>query len=164
MATQGNKKDLGLAALGMGALLFGAGPLAIIPFGLGLRGMERKYRAKHDFEGTFAQRWARSVKFYEGTHQNSTNRVLHAIGMPFIVAGAAGLLVSSPLNPLSWPIYAASFASFAGGWAFNLAGHKFFEKNAPAFADDPLSFVAGPMWEIDLIRKKVAGKENKAAA
>ena len=27
-------------------------------------------------------------------------------------------------------------------------GHAAFEKNAPAFKDDPLSFLAGPVWDL----------------
>jgi uncharacterized membrane protein YGL010W len=30
----------------------------------------------------------------------------------------------------------------------NLVGHAVFEKNRPAFADDPLSFLAGPAWDL----------------
>ena len=32
-------------------------------------------------------------------------------------------------------------------WALNIIGHKAYEKKAPAFADDPLSFIAGPFWD-----------------
>ena len=162
--TDESKRDLALTAGGMGALALGAGPFAALPFGLGIRGLEKQYRAKHDFEGTFSERWARSIKFYDGTHQDAMNKACHLVGMPFIVAGSAGLLVSSPVLPFTWPLYGASLASFAGGWTLNLAGHAVFEKNSPAFADDPLSFVAGPMWEIDLLRKKLTGVGRGEAA
>lgn len=162
--TNERKRDLTFTATGMGALVLGFGPLATIPFGLGVRGLEKQWREKHAFTGKFEERWARSVKFYEGTHKNPVNRALHVAGTPFILLGTAGLAVSSPLNPLSWPIYAPSAASFLGGWAMNLVGHAVFEKNQPAFADDPLGFVAGPMWELDLFRKRFAARGATAAA
>lgn len=164
IVTEERKRDLAFTATGMGALVVGLGPLAAVPFGLGLRGLEKQWRRKHGFDGKFEERWARSVKYYEGTHKHPVNRALHVIGTPFILAGTAGLAVSSPLNPLSWPVYGPSVASFVGGWTLNLAGHALFEKNAPAFADDPLSFVAGPMWEVDLLRKRLAPQAAVATA
>ncbi len=154
IATNERKRDLAFTAGGAAALVAGFGPLSLVSFGLGVRGLEKQWRAKHAFTGKFDERWARSVKFYEGTHKNSTNRLLHVVGTPFILAGTAGLMVSSPIIPLTWPVYVPSVASFVGGWALNLVGHAAFEKNPPAFADDPLGFVAGPMWELDLLRKR----------
>jgi len=156
MLSDDTQRDVALMVGGMASITF-AGPLALVPFLKGAKGVEKAYRTRHDFDGTFAERWARAIKFYDGTHQDPTNRALHMVGMPFIVAGTAGLAVSSPFNPLSWPVYGPSLASFAGGWALNLVGHAAFEKNSPAFADDPLSFVAGPMWEVDILRKKLTG-------
>jgi hypothetical protein len=65
------------------------------------------------------------------------------IGIPMIVGGAAGMLVAPPPTP----IWAMAVTSFVVGWVLNLVGHKYFEKNAPAFRDDPLSFLAGPVWD-----------------
>jgi uncharacterized membrane protein YGL010W len=52
----------------------------------------------------------------------------------------------------------ASAAAFAGGWALNILGHMVYEKKKPAFAEDPLSFVAGPVWDakqlVNVINKK----------
>ena len=163
IVTDERKRDLAFTAGGMGALVVGLGPLASIPFGLGVRGLEKQWRRKHEFTGKFDERWARSVKFYEGTHKHPVNRVLHVVGTPFILAGTAGLAVSSPLNPLSWPVYGPSVASFLGGWTLNLVGHAVFEKNQPAFADDPLGFVAGPMWELDLLRKRLGAARTATA-
>jgi uncharacterized membrane protein YGL010W len=36
----------------------------------------------------------------------------------------------------------------------NFIGHGKYEKNAPAFADDPLSFIAGPVWDFQQILRK----------
>lgn len=150
-------RNLGLVVAGGVALVAGAAALSLVPIGIGMRGMERAWRERHGFQGTWGERWARSERFYEGTHQNRTNRGLHMVGMPFIVGGTLGLMVSSPLLPITWPVYAMSTASFVGGWALNLVGHAAFEKNGPAFADDPLSFLAGPAWELGLLRRRLAG-------
>ena len=60
-----------------------------------------------------------------------------------IAGGAVGLLLFSPYRPL-WFISAGSFTA---GWVLNFVGHGVYEKRAPAFADDPLSFFAGPVWD-----------------
>lgn len=147
------RKERVLGAAGVAGLLLGAGPLSLIPFGLSMRSMEARWREKRAFSGTFAERWAHSLVYYEGTHQNRVNRTLHVLGTPFIVGGTLGLMVSSPFIPFTWPIYVPALASFVGGWASNLAGHSVFEKNRPAFDEDPLSFLAGPVWELDLMRR-----------
>lgn len=151
---------LGLA--GVAGLFLGAGPLAAVPFGLSLRSMESRWRQKRSFSGTFAERWAHAIVHYEGTHQHPVNRALHVAGTPAVVAGTLGLAVSSPFVPLTWPIWGPSAAAFTLGWASNLVGHAVFERNPPAFADDPWSFLAGPMWEIDLLRKQLAGERAPA--
>ena len=56
----------------------------------------------------------------------------------------------------AWGVAAGSFAF---GWGLNIVGHQFFEKNAPAFKDDPLSFIAGPVW--DLQQLAGLGKKKK---
>ena len=65
-------------------------------------------------------------------------------GIPLIVGGAAGLLAFKPYRP-AWTVAAGTFAV---GWGLNIVGHAAFEKNAPAFKDDPLSFLAGPVWDL----------------
>jgi uncharacterized membrane protein YGL010W len=84
------------------------------------------------------------VRYYEETHQHPTNRLLHRIGIPLIVGGAAGLL----LAPAFRPVWFASAGAFTLGWGLNLVGHAAFEKNRPAFSADPLSFVTGPLWDL----------------
>ena len=49
------------------------------------------------------------------------------------------------------------------GWAFNIVGHAVYEKNAPAFADDPLSFIAGPAWDLQQMLAKWGGKADVAS-
>ncbi len=161
----GRGRDRALAIAGVAGLVLGAGPLAAVPFGLAMRNMERRYRAQHGFDGTFEERLARSVRFYETTHTNGVNRALHMVGNPVIAASTLGLAMSSPFRPLSWPLYAPSLVGFVSGWAANLVGHFGFEKNRPAFEEDPLSFIAGPVWEIGLLTRRVrdSGKPKDSA-
>ena len=134
-----------LTAGGMGALMAGGKATAIGLLTKGLRDIEAEWRAKHpDFQGGVRERWRHAIEFYEATHQDPTNRRLHLVGIPIIVGGTTGLLI--------WPRYTPpwflSAGAFGFGWALNFVGHGLYEKNAPAFADDPLSFVAGPIWDL----------------
>lgn len=137
-----------LSFAGMGALCAGFKLSALALFGAGVRLLEKDWRARHpEFQGGSSERWAASLAFYRETHQNGTNRTLHLIGIPLILGGAAGLFASKPFSPLSGLLWAGSLGAFATGWALNLVGHAAFEKRAPAFSDDGLSFVAGPVWD-----------------
>jgi len=139
------KRHVIAAGGGMVALLAGGKLSAMALFGYGLVGLERQWRARHpDFKGDFKDRWQEALRFYEETHQEPTNRKLHIIGIPFIVAGTVGLLAFPSYTP-PWGLAAASFV---GGWVLNFIGHGKYEKKAPAFADDPLSFIAGPVWDL----------------
>lgn len=161
----GKALDLALTVGGMGALLTGRKIPALALFARGLWGLERSWREAHPgFEGGLSERWQRAIEFYDGTHQDPTNRKLHVVGIPMILGGAVGLLAFRPFGPL----WFASATSFAAGWALNIVGHSFFEKNAPAFADDPLSFVAGPIWDLQQVRGRnaaaaVIGSTNQVA-
>ncbi|MCO4762922.1 MAG: DUF962 domain-containing protein [Myxococcales bacterium] len=141
----GPNKDTGLLVGGMAALLTGNRLLGVNLFGRGLWHTEQRWRARHpEFDGTFKERWQLALDHYEQTHTDPINRGLHVVGIPMIAGGALGLLLSSPPRPL-WFISATSFSV---GWVLNLVGHAAFEKGAPAFSDDPLSFVAGPVWDL----------------
>jgi hypothetical protein len=144
-------RDVVAAGAGMLALLAGRKLTALALFGKGFSGLEKKWRANHsDFQGDCAERWDEALRFYGETHRDPVNRKLHIIGIPFIVAGAAGLILFAPYRPL-WGMAATSFV---GGWVLNFIGHGKYEKNAPAFADDPLSFIAGPVWDFQQILRK----------
>ncbi len=146
--------NLALTAGGMLSLLGGAKLSGLAMFAKGAWGLEQTWRNNHpEFTGDLSQRWEKSVAFYNQTHQNPTNRTLHRIGIPMIVGGAAGLA----LFPRFRPLWTLSAASFSAGWALNLIGHGLYEKNSPAFADDPLAFLAGPMWDVAQMRKKQGG-------
>lgn len=147
------KRDLALTAGGMLALLAGRKMTAVSLVARGLTGLETTWRATHpEFNGTFAERWAWSESFYESTHQHPTNRLLHVIGIPIIIGGTVGLLAAKPYRP----VWAVSAGAFAFGWGLNFIGHGVYEKAAPAFADDPLGFIAGPAWDLKQLRKKLA--------
>lgn len=142
-----SRKNLDMALLGGGtiALLAGFKVAGLTLVGLGAVDLERSWRARHtDWNGTFADRWQRAVAFYEATHKDATNRKLHVVGIPMIVGGVAGLLVFRPFGPL----WLAAAGAFTVGWVLNFIGHGVYEKNAPAFADDPLAFIAGPAWDL----------------
>ena len=159
-----DKQDVAMAAGGMALLLTGARLPALTLFARGAVGLEARWRERHPrFKGGLKERWDKAATFYEGTHQDPTNRVLHIVGIPLIVGGAAGLLVFRPLGPTA-PLWFGSAGSFVGGWALNLVGHKFYEGNAPAFQDDPLSFVAGPIWDCQQVAKKLAGRSEPTVA
>lgn len=149
---------------GMATLTLGGPRLpALGLFAKGAAGLERQWRAKHPrFQGGPRERWQKAEQFYEGTHQDPTNRVLHIVGIPMIVGGAAGMLAFRPLG-LTAPLWFGSAGTFATGWALNIVGHAVFEKNAPAFKDDPLSFVAGPVWDARQVARKLRAREAVVA-
>lgn len=161
MSERSSAATLGVAltVAGMGALCAGFKKSALTLFGAGVRLLEKDWRARHpDFEGDGGERWQRSLAFYRDTHQNGTNRTLHLIGIPLIVGGAAGLFASKPFSPVTGVLWAGSLGAFATGWALNIIGHAAFEKRAPAFSEDGLSFIAGPVWDLqELLGSRQAG-------
>lgn len=153
-------RDLVATAGGMVLLLSGRKVLALGTFAKGLKGLEESWREVHDFDGTWAERWDAAVKFYEETHQDPVNRKLHIVGIPIIVGGAAGLL----LFPSYRPMWLLSASAFTFGWILNFIGHGLYEKKAPAFADDPLSFLAGPVWDLQQLKKRRAASAQDREA
>lgn len=145
---------------GMVGLVTGSKLGSMVLAARGVRDLEAEWRAAHpDFDGGARERWAAAIEFYEATHTDPTNRALHMVGIPIIVGGVTGLLV--------WPRYSPPWVVSAGaygvGWALNLVGHAFFEKNAPAFADDPLSFLAGPVWDLYRLKDALTGRRAEPA-
>jgi hypothetical protein len=150
-----SKKSRNLAYLvgGMGGLLGGGKVLPLALFAKGMHGMEQVYREEKSFSGSWSERWTLASSFYDATHKHPVNRVLHVVGIPMIVGGAAGMIAW----PRFTPPWAVSAASFTAGWGLNFIGHGFYEKNAPAFADDPLSFIAGPAWDAQQLPATLCG-------
>ncbi|MEZ0369611.1 MAG: DUF962 domain-containing protein [Candidatus Sericytochromatia bacterium] len=158
-----DKKQVGSAEAvgGMVLVLLGHKAKGLSLFGHGIYTLEQEYRKNHpDLEPGLKARWNEAVTFYEETHQDETNRSLHRWGIPVIVGGAVGLLVAKPYK-LPWVI---SAVAFAGGWALNILGHSKYEKKAPAFTEDPLSFVAGPVWDIQQILQRGQTEKTPAMA
>ncbi len=142
---ENEKVGVGLAVGGMAALLAGQKLAGLAMFAAGAAGIEKRWRKAHpEFQGGLKDRWKAAIDFYETQHKNDVNRKLHIVGIPMIVGGAVGLLAS----PSYTPPWLASAGLFAGGWALNIVGHAVYEKNKPAFSDDPLSFLAGPAWDL----------------
>jgi len=142
-----DKKAMGAAEVigGMGLLALGHKLKGLAMFGHGFAALEEAYREAHpELAPGLSARWEKAIEFYEATHQDETNRSLHRMGIPAIVGGAIGLLAAKPYR-LPWFV---SATAFAGGWALNIVGHSLYEKNAPAFTEDPLSFIAGPVWDL----------------
>lgn len=156
-------KNLLFAGGGMAMLLTGNKIGALTMFSKGVYGLEKRWREKHpDVAPGLSARWNESIRFYDRTHQNALNRKLHRIGIPMIVGGAVGLLLAKPFRP----VWATSALAFTAGWALNFVGHAV-EKSAPAFAEDPLSFLAGPVWDWQQMtgrRAKVVTVQPETAA
>ena len=147
------------AAASMGALLTGHKVIALGLFAQGARDLEAEWRAAHpDFVGGPAERWRASIEFYEQTHKNDTNRLLHIVGIPIIVGATTGLIVWPRYSPPWW----LSAGAFTFGWVLNFIGHGLYEKNRPAFADDPLSFLAGPVWDLMHLKQALSGASRAA--
>ena len=72
---------------------------------------------------------------YEREHTRPLTRLTHVVGIPMIVA-------SLPLARRA-PRLAAGL--FVGGWALQLLGHRI-EGNKPAFINDPVYLLVGPVW------------------
>lgn len=134
---------------GMALVLAGRKKEGLLTFAHGFYALEKSYRENNPrLEPGFKARWRESVRFYDETHQEPTNRTLHRWGIPVILASALGLLLTKPYTRPWW----VSASAFALGWATNIVGHGKYEKNRPAFTEDPLSFVAGPVWDLKQLK------------
>jgi hypothetical protein len=159
--SEASKSGSRWAVLGMAALLTGRRIPALGMFARGLALIEQHWRDNHpEFKGGFKERWDEAAKFYAATHEHPVNRYMHMAGIPLIVGGAVGLLTAKPFRP-TWGVSAGAFAV---GWGLNIAGHVFFEKNRPAFEQDPLSFFAGPVWDIQQLFNKNKGAQAGTSA
>jgi hypothetical protein len=147
-----------LATASMATLCLGFKVPALCLFAVGVFQIERDWRARHAaFRGGIGARWRCAVDFYAATHQEPTNRLLHIIGIPLIVGGALGLLAAPSVFG---PVRLASLTAFGVGWLLNLVGHAAFEKRAPAFSEDALSFLAGPAWDLRQLVDRALRRES----
>lgn len=148
-----DKKQLSAIELvgGMLLLLFGKKFEGLAIFAKGAYDLEKVYKSENpELEPGLKNRLDKSIEFYENTHKDKTNRVLHIAGIPLILGGAIGLIFSKTYKS-KW-LFSASL--FSIGWLLNIIGHSKYEKNKPAFFDDPLSFISGPIWDIKQMKDK----------
>jgi uncharacterized membrane protein YGL010W len=73
---------------------------------------------------------------YDHEHTNPWNKLLHAVGIPIILAGIVLLAM------MHWRLGAALFV---GGWIMNFLSHRI-EGNKPAFFQGLIYFLVGPLW------------------
>lgn len=119
--------------------------------------------------------WKALSEDYGHYHTAAGNRYCHMVGIPLIVLavvrwtqfGALPLtalvlplyLLWSPLLGIAMacvigamaavalvlPVWAAP-AAFVLGWVFQFVGHIVYEKKSPAFQDNLIHLLVGPMW------------------
>ena len=87
---------------------------------------------------------------YDHEHTNPWNKVMHAIGIPIILAG----IILATLT-----FWRTGLAFFVGGWILLLAGHRI-EGNKPAFFQGVVYFLVGPIWVAKEIRDALLGSSN----
>lgn len=139
----------------MAGLCLGFKAAGLALFAGGVYYLERDWRSRHSsFRGSPRERWELALDFYRSTHQNRDNRALHMAGIPLIVGGAVGLFVSPPISAGMGALRIGATGAFAFGWLLNLVGHAAYEKRAPAFSADALSFLAGPVWDVQQLLKR----------
>ncbi len=79
---------------------------------------------------------------YALSHQHPTNRLLHTLGIPMIVASIAMGIVGFAV-PSLWP---AAGALFVLGWVLQFVGHAFEGKPPEFFRDWRFLFVGVRWW------------------
>lgn len=88
---------------------------------------------------------------YDHEHANAWNKVLHAVGIPIILAGIVLLLL------LRWKI---GLSLFVGGWVLLFAGHRI-EGNKPAFFQGVIYFLVGPLWIAKELKSALFGSPSQ---
>jgi uncharacterized membrane protein YGL010W len=91
---------------------------------------------------------------YEHEHTNPWNKMMHAIGIPFIIAGIILLW-------FTW--WRIGLALFVGGWILLLAGHRI-EGNKPAFFQGVIYFLVGPIWIAKELKDTLLGASRRSRA
>ena len=154
-------RDLAMLAGGAATLMAGGKMSSLALFAGGLKGLEKRWRQDHpEFRGSLKDRFDVAVEFYDQTHQEPTNRILHTIGIPMILGGFVGMMASPRYSPPWW----ISNGSWTTGWALNFVGHGLFERGEPAFASDPLAPIAGPVWDFLRLRDLITGNAGEPDA
>ena len=94
----------------------------------------------------------RYMEQYDHEHHNPWNKVLHAIGIPAVLAGIVLLVL------LHWKL---GLALFFGGWVLLFAGHRI-EGNKPAFFQGVIYFLVGPIWIAKELRDALLGRGRRS--
>jgi len=89
---------------------------------------------------------------YDHEHTNPWNKVMHAIGIPLIIAG----IVLACLT--GWRI---GLALFVAGWVLLFGGHRI-EGNKPAFFQGVIYFLVGPLWIAKELKDALLGSSNRS--
>src|ERR1700730_4113230 len=132
------------------------GPSSVLPrivanslpcFRLAARVYKRRYggpRALSKIDNYMSQ--------YDHEHTNPWNRVMHAIGIPIILAGIILAIFAF------WRI---GLVFFVGGWILLFAGHRI-EGNKPAFFQGIVYFLVGPVWVAKEIKDVLLGTSRSS--
>lgn len=91
---------------------------------------------------------------YDREHTNAWNKVMHAIGIPIILAG----IILTVLT-----LWRVGLACFVGGWILLFAGHRI-EGNKPAFFQGVVYFLVGPLWVAKEIKDALLGCGHSTSA
>jgi len=92
------------------------------------------------------------VAQYDHEHTNPWNKVLHALGIPTVIAGIV-------LACLTW--WRLGLALFVGGWILLFAGHGV-EGNKPAFFQGVVYFLVGPIWIAKELKDALFGSSKRS--
>ena len=87
---------------------------------------------------------------YDHEHTNAANKILHAIGIPIILAGIVLAILTH------WKI---GLALFVSGWILLFAGHRI-EGNKPAFFQGVIYFLVGPIWIAKELKDALLGPRS----
>ena len=87
---------------------------------------------------------------YDHEHTNTANKILHAVGIPIILAGIVFAILTR------WKI---GLALFVGGWILLFAGHRI-EGNKPAFFQGVVYFLVGPLWIAKELKDALLGPRS----
>ena len=91
---------------------------------------------------------------YDHEHTHPGNKILHAIGIPLILAGIALLIL------LRWKL---GLPAFLAGGVLLFAGHRL-EGNNPAFFQGPIYFLVGPLWVAKEVKEALASPFRRRPA
>lgn len=91
---------------------------------------------------------------YDHEHTNPWNKLLHAVGIPIILAGIVLLVMTH------WLL---GTALFVVGWIMNFLGHRI-EGNKPAFLQGVIYFLVGPLWVAKELKDVVFGARHRSPA